>query len=42
MSELRILIVEDDLSFALDLEMLLHELGYTCYSRTDNSQKRST
>jgi DNA-binding LytR/AlgR family response regulator len=37
MSELRILIVEDDLSFALELEMLLHELGYTCYSRTDNS-----
>ena len=37
MNELRILIVEDDLSFALDLEMLLHELGYTCYSRTDNS-----
>jgi DNA-binding LytR/AlgR family response regulator len=37
MSELRILIVEDDLSFALDLEILLHELGYTSFSRTDNS-----
>lgn len=37
MSELRILIVEDDLSFALELEMLLHELGYTLFSRTDNS-----
>lgn len=37
MSELRILIVEDDLSFALDLEILLYELGYACLSRTDNS-----
>ena len=37
MSELQILVVEDDLSFALELEMLLHDLGYNNFSRTDNS-----
>ena len=36
-SSLKILIVEDDLSFALDLEMLLEELGYYVAGRVDNS-----
>lgn len=34
---LRILIVEDDLSFALELEMLLKNIGYSVINRVDNS-----
>ncbi|MGB1243567.1 MAG: LytR/AlgR family response regulator transcription factor [Chitinophagales bacterium] len=34
---LKILIVEDNLSFALELQMLLEELGYTVLDRVDNS-----
>ncbi len=35
--QLRILIVEDDLSFALELEMLVQEIGYELAGRVDNS-----
>lgn len=35
--ELNILIVEDDPLFAVELEMLLKELGYTAITRVDNS-----
>lgn len=35
---LKILIVEDNLSFALELQMLLEELGYQILDRTDNSK----
>jgi DNA-binding LytR/AlgR family response regulator len=34
---IQILIVEDDLSFALELEMLLDEMGYTDVKRVDHS-----
>ncbi|MEM6318935.1 MAG: LytTR family transcriptional regulator DNA-binding domain-containing protein [Bacteroidota bacterium] len=34
---LSILIVEDDLSFAIELDMLVRELGYNVASRVDNS-----
>jgi len=34
---LKILIVEDNLSFALELQMLLEELGYQILDRVDNS-----
>ncbi|MFK7937317.1 MAG: LytR/AlgR family response regulator transcription factor [Saprospiraceae bacterium] len=35
--QLSILIVEDDLSFAIELEMLVQEVGYQLHGRTDNS-----
>ena len=34
---LSVLIVEDDLSFAIELDMLVRELGYSVLSRIDNS-----
>ena len=34
---LKILIVEDNLSFALQLEMLLEQLGYFVCGRVDNA-----
>ncbi|MEO1517405.1 MAG: response regulator transcription factor [Bacteroidota bacterium] len=41
MSDLNILIVEDDLSFALEIEMLLDELGYVKYKLVKNASKAS-
>jgi len=38
-SALEILIVEDDLSFALDLEMIVEELGYTVLSTVDTAEE---
>ncbi|MEZ4986457.1 MAG: response regulator [Saprospiraceae bacterium] len=35
---LEVLIVEDDLSFALELEMLLADLGYSVASIVDNAK----
>ena len=37
LAPLKILIVEDNLSFALELEMLLDEMGYTDTMRADHS-----
>ena len=37
LAPLKILIVEDNLSFALELEMLLDEMGYTDTLRADHS-----
>lgn len=37
METLSILIVEDDLSFAIELDMLVRELGYKVLDRVDNS-----
>lgn len=39
MSSLRVLIVEDDKSFALDIEMLIDELGYELLKVVDNSSE---
>lgn len=39
MEVLRIVIVEDDLSFALELEMLLEELGYPLAGKTDHAEE---
>jgi len=39
MSEITILIVEDDFSYALEVEMIIHELGYTPLACVDNSEK---
>lgn len=39
MNSLNILIVEDDLSFALELELLVQNIGYQAQSRVDNSSK---
>ncbi len=36
-TKVKILIVEDNLSFALELEMLVEELGYEVLARVDNS-----
>jgi len=36
-SNISILIVEDDLSFALELDMLVQEIGYTVAGRVDNA-----
>ena len=36
---LQILIVEDDFSFALDLQMLIEELGYQCFGIVDSAEK---
>lgn len=36
---LKVLIVEDDFSFALELQMLIEELGYTCSGIVDDSEK---
>jgi hypothetical protein len=33
---LRVLIVEDDFSFAIDLQMLVEELGYQCVGIMDS------
>lgn len=38
-TKLNILIVEDDLSFALELEMLLEEMGYHVCDRIDNGEE---
>lgn len=38
-SRLKFLIVEDDLNIALDLEMMLEEMGYKVQARVDNSAK---
>ena len=38
-SNLSILIVEDDLSFALELEMLIESIGYTTLASVDNSEQ---
>lgn len=38
-SALEILIVEDDFSFALDLEMIVEELGYTVLSTVDTAEE---
>lgn len=38
-SQLKFLIVEDDLNIALDLEMMLEEMGYKVQARADNSAK---
>jgi DNA-binding LytR/AlgR family response regulator len=38
-SSLKILIVEDDYSIALELEMLLDELGHTNIQKTDNGEE---
>jgi DNA-binding LytR/AlgR family response regulator len=38
METLRFVIVEDDLSFALELEMLLDELGYTIAGKSDHAE----
>ena len=36
---LKVLIVEDDFSFAIDLQMLVEELGYQCMGIIDNGEK---
>lgn len=38
-TQLKFLIVEDDLNAALDLQMMLEEMGYTVQGRVDNSAK---
>ena len=37
--KLDVLIVEDNLSFALELEMLIQEIGYNIVGRVDNSDE---
>ena len=39
MPDITILIVEDDFSYALEVEMIIHELGYTPLACVDNSEK---
>ena len=39
MSEITILIVEDDFSYALEVEMIIHELGYQLMACVNNSEK---
>lgn len=39
MSEITVLIVEDDFSYALEVEMIVHELGYTHLACIDNSEE---